>query len=180
MGKDDKKGGAGGGGGGNSSSLLLLGVVLYLVSWFVPVYKGQDLANGLGALTKLGAKPDAMGSALEGPDWLPGWPACKIAWHLLVDEAPPSDPKSKNQEAWKQKLLGASCLTNGFMALAILFVLARRRSVGLGLLLLVDAGVNASWLWIPPQQPFEWLRVGYFLWLVSFPLVGIGLCQRRS
>jgi len=177
-----------GGDGKRGSSLALVGAVLYLVSWFVPVVAGQQIFGGLGALGHtLGAKIETT-TNLEGPEWLPGWPACKFAWNLLLAEHQPQqdahqtqkDANKAQQDAeWKQRLAGATCLSNAVMALALLFVLARRRSTALGMLLVLWAGANSSWMWLPGGNPFDWLRAGYFLWFGSFLLVGLGLCGSR-
>lgn len=172
MGKKSKPGG------GNdqrgNSQLLLLGVVLWVVAWFVPVYRGQELFGGLGTLTReFGSSPEAVSAVLQGPDWLPGWPACAFAWQLLVDDQPQGGDRQ-----WKQRVAGASCLTNVVMLAGLVFALARRRNVVLGSLLIACVGVNSSWIWLSDQNPFEWLRAGYFLWLASFVLVGLGLCMR--
>lgn len=169
------KDGKGGGGGARGNTVLVVGIVLWLVSWFAPVWKGQELFGGLGALAeKMGARPDQAAAAATGPDWLPGWPACRFAWELLWN-----DPQPGKLEEWEQRLCGASCLTNVVMLLAIALVLSRRPSVLAGVLVLACAGVNSSWTWVVDQNPFEWLRAGYFLWLLSFVLVGVGLCRGR-
>lgn len=165
--------GGGKGGGDRMGRLLVVGAVLYCVAWFVPVYKGQELFGGLGeTVARLGAKPEAMLQGLDGPDWLPGWPACKFAWQMLCGDAAGGD-------AWKQRLAGSTCLTNAVMALALVLVMARGRSVGLGLAVLACAGVDSCWLWLSDRNPLEWLRAGYFLWLLGFVLVGAGLCAPR-
>lgn len=155
---------------------LVVGVVLWLVSWFVPVFSGQDLLGGLGKFAdQLGTSPEHAATPLDGPDWLPGWMACHFAWQLLVD--PPQDSK---EPRWQQVLCGASCLTNAVMALAVLYALMRRRGVLLGLALLACAGIDSSWLWVSDGSAREWLRPGYYLWLASFPLAGAGLLLHRD
>ena len=161
---------SGGRGRGNSDGqLLLVGFVLFFVSWFVPVYAGQDVLGTLrGLVTGMGAAPAAF-NKVDAPDWLPGWGACKVAWSLLVD----ADSKLSGDDQWQQRLAGSSCLTNIVMVLAIVLLLARHR-VLVGLALLGCTAVNASWIYLLDQNPFEVYRAGYFLWLLSFALAGIG------
>jgi hypothetical protein len=173
------KGGGGTGGGGASvgSHLLLLGSVLFLVSWFVPVVRGQELFGGLADFAKqLGATPDTLAKSGGAPDWLHGWPACTFAWNLMLGEVAPG------MVEWKQRLAGSTCLTNGLMVLAILGALVRARSGLLGFLLIGCAWVNASWIYLNDTNPLEWAAAGYWLWLASFVLVGAGsmLARRRS
>lgn len=176
MAKKDK-GGGGSSGSGIGGRLLLVGAVLFVVSWFVPAYKGQDVFGALPAWgERLGAKPEGMFAAIQGPDWLPGWSACKFAWHLLTVE----DSLLPQDDRWKQYLLGATCLTNAVMLLALLLVAARQRGVVVGVVVLACAGANASWIYLGDQNPFEIYRAGYFLWLLSFVLVGVGLCAAGS
>lgn len=171
-------GGSGGGSGGGRSlggQLLLVGAVLFAVSWFIPVYRGQDLFGALPAFgEKLGATPDGALKALSGPDWLPGWSACKFAWHLLTTE----QTLGSQDDRWKQYLLGASCLTNAAMGLALLLALGRScrggAALGAGLLLLACAGVDAAWIYLVDQDPLDVYRPGYFVWLGSFVVVGLG------
>lgn len=152
------------------SQIVLVGAVLYVVSWFVPVYSGQQLFGTLPGIAKaFGASGQGGLMALDAPDWLPGWGACKFAWHLLINAEPlPSD------DGWKQRLAGSSCLTNVAMVLGLLLLVARRRRLLVGLVLLGCVFVNFSWIWLVDQDPFEIYRLGYFLWLGSFAVVGIG------
>lgn len=166
--------------GNRGGQLMLVGFVLFFVSWFVPVHPRQDLfaglVRGLGTLGTLGTSGSTFGD-VDTPDWLPGWGACKVAWNLLIDDA-----KAGSDDAWKQRLLGSSCLTNGVMVLGMVLLAARRRAL-VGLLLLVCTAVNASWIYLLDQNPFEVYRAGYFLWLASFALVGFGAllaAMRRS
>ena len=152
------------GGGNRGGQLMLVGFVLFFVSWFVPVHPRQELFAGL--VRGLG-RAETFGN-VDAPEWLPGWGACKVAWNLLIDDA-----KAGSDDAWKQRLVGSTCLTNGVMLLSILLLAARRR-VLVGLLMLGCTGVNASWIYLNDQNPFESYRAGYFLWLASFALVGIG------
>lgn len=149
------------------SKLLTAGVVLYVVAWLVPVFQGQQL---LGAGTEwarwLGSS--ASSHAASGPDWLPGWGACRFAWDLLVGDPPSQD------EAWKSRVLGSTCLTNLLMLAAFAMFVAKKHRAIPGVLLLGCGGLNASWLYLCEQELIESLRPGYYLWLLSFVLVGLG------
>jgi hypothetical protein len=168
-------GGASSGGRGLGGQLLLVGAVLFAVSWFVPVYRGQDVFGALpGFAASLGISPEGALQSLSGPDWLPGWSACKFAWHLLnTDES-----LGRDSERWKQYLLGATCLTNAAMGIALLMALSRGfrggAALGAGLLLLACAGVDAAWIYLLEQDPLDVYRPGYFVWLGSFVVVGLG------
>jgi hypothetical protein len=149
------------------TKLLTAGVVLYLVAWLVPVFEGQqllgsgtDLARWLGAST--------TNHAAGGPDWLPGWGACRFAWDLLVGDPPSQD------EAWKSRVLGATCLSNLVMLFAFAWFAARKHRALPGVLLLGCAALDASWLYLCEQELIESLRPGYYLWLLSFVLTGLG------
>lgn len=145
------------------SKLLVAGVVVWLVAWLVPVFEGQQL---LGTAAQWSRQLGATGS--HGPDWLPGWGACRFAWDLLVGDPPNED------EAWKARVLGATCLSNLVMLAAFAVFATGRRRLWIGLLLLACAGLDASWLYLTERQFFESLQPGYYLWLLSFALVGLG------
>ncbi|MBZ0151219.1 MAG: hypothetical protein K8J09_06765 [Planctomycetes bacterium] len=168
-----------GSGGDLGARWLLVGFVLFLVSWFVPVVRGQDLFGALPAWgEKLGVAPEAGLQAVSGPDWLPGWGACRFAWQLLVSE----DQGNEWFDRSKLLTLGATCLTNLVMVLAMLLAVARRCRLGCGLALLGCAALDASWIYYNDQNPFDLFRVGYFLWLGSFVVAGVGalLSTRRG
>jgi hypothetical protein len=157
--------------------LLVVGLVLYAVAWFVPVYKGQDLVGTLGHFSKSlqgfaqGANNTPAASQMpSGPDWLPGWQACLFSWNILIDETTWSENAS-----WKAQVAGTSCLTNFAMLVSLLLVLGRRQNVVMGLVMLACAGLDASWLWLIDKDPFSVFRVGYFLWVASFAAVGLGM-----
>lgn len=152
------------------TQMALVGAVLFVVSWFVPVYSGQQLFGALPGVAKaFGASGQGPLVALDAPEWLPGWGACKFAWHLLID-----GDQLPRDDAWKQRLAGSSCLTNAAMVMGLLLLVASRQRLLVGLLLLGCVFVNSSWIWLVDQNPFDVYRAGYFLWLGSFAVVGIG------
>lgn len=164
-----------------SDLLLVVGFVLYAVAWFVPVFKGQDLVAALqgfghGLGQGLGNVP-ATAQPPGGPDWLPGWQACEFSWRILIDEQTWSDQPSWQGEAgsWKAQAAGLSCLTNLVMLACGWLVFTRKRHPVLGLVMLAAAALDASWMYVIDKDPFTVLRVGYFLWVGSFAIVGTGL-----
>jgi hypothetical protein len=153
--------------------LLVAGLAVFAVSWFVPVVRHQGALDLFGGLTRsLGATADVDGMP-AGPDWLPGWSAFRFAWDLLVGE-PTGD------DAWKNLLCGATCLTNFVMLGAAMAVLVPHRALRpLGPLLLGCAAVDASWVWVGGGDVLDQLGAGYWLWLGSFVLAGVGLLLAR-
>ena len=158
--------------------LLLIGAVLYLVAWFVPAHANlfnQDPDFGAAWTQAFGVGPlTSVDTAASGPDWLPGWAACSVAFHMLVDGAP-DEPQGT---AAHRRIAGSSCLTNAPMLLALVLALVRRAPRLLGALLIACTALNASWIWLVDANPFAFYRTGYFLWLVSFPLFGVGVLLR--
>lgn len=177
MGKKGKPEGSASGAGGQ---LLLVGALLFVVAWFVPVYKGQDVFGSLpGWLRGLGAPAQTSLGSVEGPDWLPGWNAFQFAWQLLT-----SAPDVARDDRWKVLLLGSTCLTNAAMLLSLLLIAARAckgtAALGCGVLLLGCAAVDASWLYLCERELIESYRAGYYLWLASFLLVGLGAMRKAA
>jgi len=147
------------------TKLITAGVVLYLVAWLVPVFEGQQL---LGSASEWLRARGTAANAASGPDWLPGWGACRFAWDLLVGDPPSQD------EVWKSRVLGATCLSNLMMLAAFVVFFARKHRALVGVLLLGCAALDASWLYLCEQELIESLRPGYYLWLLSFVLTGLG------
>lgn len=152
-----------------AKSVVLAGVLLYLVSWLVPVIHGQELFGAMGSFANsLGAEADTGARAMSGPDWLPGWSACRFAWGLLTER-----PAAPGDEEWKRIVLGATCLTNAAMAAAILLLAFGARPRWLGVTLLACAVLDASWPWLGGADLTKELRAGYWLWLASFLVTGL-------
>lgn len=150
-------------------NLAWLGVILFAVSWFVPVVKGQDAAD---AFRELGASASGERGSHAGP---PGWQAFRFAWDLLTEGS------EKGQDSWKARVCGATCLTNVAMVLALFGLLSlRSRAALLGMLLLGCAALNLSWIYLSEGEFREMLAVGYYLWTGSFVLVGLGLLAPRD
>lgn len=175
-----KKGKAEGGANGAGGQLLLVGAILFVVAWFVPTYKDQGVLGALPSWMQwFGNSGEGTLSSLEGPDWLPGWNAFRIAWQMLTGE-----PDAAREEHWKVLLLGSTCLTNVAMLLSLLLIVARgckgTAALGCGVLLLGCAAVDASWLYLCDRELIESYRAGYYLWLGSFLLVGLGALRRTS
>ena len=98
-------------------NLVTLAIVLFAVSWFVPVVKDQRFWG-------------------EG---IPGWEACRVAWEML------RSPRFW-LIGGPRILLGLTCLTNGAMVLAALLK-SRGRNPALGAALLGCAALNLGWLY---------------------------------
>lgn len=153
-----------------ASHLLLVGIVLWIVAWFVPVVRGQEIWGGLAGFAQaFGTVPTSALQGIDSPDWLPGWTACRFAWNLLVGE------EAGQPDNFRHRLAGASCLANAIMLLAIAGVLARSSTRLVGLLVLACSGLTTSWIYLSDQDPFRPWAVGYYLWVASFVLVGLGL-----
>ncbi|MFK7743120.1 MAG: hypothetical protein AB8H80_22590 [Planctomycetota bacterium] len=177
--------------------LALLGYAFWVIAWFVPAYASplESLGNVPKAASSwrspFGAMPESVIKAASAePKWLPGWRACLIGWRMLTDSPSGSsfpwakvgskirDMPSREDAGRNRRIAGSSCLTNLGMLAALLMLLTKSRVRLAGLALLLCTGLNASWIYLPGGNPFEFLRVGYFLWLLSFPLAGIGLMIR--
>lgn len=163
--------------------LAWIGVVVFSISWFVPVVKGQDLLNAGRDLGEDLARDEGLtiprgrrDGATSGPGWLPGWQAARFAWDLLT-----GDEGLKGTKGWKDTVLGATCLTNVLMVLAIFVLLGPRgTSTPLGLLLVLSAVLNGGWVYLVGRdRPFE-LSTGYYLWAASFLVVGVAFLRGRD
>lgn len=159
-----------------ASKLLLAGFLLYLVSWFAPAVQ----ALGTPGLPHAGwpqflsnMPPQVVEATMSGPEWLPGWIACKVSFLMLRSEGAPQDTMSG-----RRRLAGSSCLSNLGMLAALLLLGSRTAPRIVGVVLILCTGLNASWLYLANTNPFAFLRAGYFFWLLSFPLVGLGLILR--
>lgn len=150
---------------------MTIGVVLYAVAWFVPVWRGQQMMGNVETMLS-GMGGGTRGPAHGGPEWLPGWQACEIAWELLVGDG--------QDQGLRQRIVGSTCLTNIAMVFALLLAFARRAGRGTGIAVLACAALNATWLYLLGENPFELYGVGYYLWLASFVLVGFGITINRG
>ncbi len=139
-------------------TLAWIGLVLFAVSWFVPVIEGQEL---------FGDK--------EGP---PGWHACRVAWEALVGGD--GEGPQVNADGVKRYVLGATCLTNALMVFALLGLLVSRgRLPRLGALMVASPAINLSWVYFG-EGGDTGLAAGYWMWVGSFVLVGLGLFGGRG
>lgn len=169
MGAKKSAGGGSGRPAGPGGQLVLVGAVLFAVAWFVPVTPGQAMFGSWpGELGASGGRPPAV----RGPDWLPGLQACEVAWQMLTGDA-------SGDETWTQRLAGSTCLTNVAMLAGLVALAVRRHTARFGVLLLACAGLNACWLYLDRLPPADSWGVGYWLWLASFGLVGVGLLASR-
>lgn len=145
-------------------NLAWIGVVLFAISWFVPVVKGQDMANSFGELSEAFGQKNPFG----GP---PGWQANRMAWNLLTDGDAP-----KGGDSWKARVCGSTCLTNVVMLVAVFLLLSRRSGAArMGVALFACTALNLSWIYLGDGDSRSMLSTGYYLWVASFALVGFGL-----
>jgi hypothetical protein len=146
-------------------NLMWIGVLLFAVSWFLPVVSAQgDAPFGAQGL-----------KLYDGPH---GWQAFRFAWDLLQDEAG-VQPGASNT---KRLVLGATSLTNGVMLLSVLSLFFSLRAVPrfLGWLLLVCAALNLSWIYLAEGDFVSSLRVGYYLWVGSFVVTGFAALRNET
>ncbi len=161
--------------GARIAPLAVAGFVLFVVSWFVPVVPQQaNIADLRDFAREHAATPVPADAGLfHGPDWLPGWVACRSAWDMLVDDHTPGGSRG-----WIRRVVGATCLTNLVMLGAIAAVLARRRRPAprtLGAVLLGCAALDGCWVYLDGFRSVDSFGLGYWMWLGSFVLVGLGL-----
>jgi hypothetical protein len=122
---------------------LVLACLIFLVAWFLPVVDGgTTLAKG----------------------GLPGWEALRFALSPIWD-------RGSDMTWWQGVISVLSGLTNVWLVLAVVLLLRRevrpRRVLVAGLF--VAAVINA--MWVVLFDGFGDLRIGYYLWTVSFVLL---------
>ncbi len=122
---------------------MTTGLMLFALAWFLPVNK--------------------YGKTL--PEALPGWEAFGVALSPLWEKGNPA-------HLYDAVLSVASAGTNLWMA--VLPLAWRRRNEHLlqfvGWACLISVGLNAQWFLSGSGSE---LRIGYFLWWLSFGVVGI-------
>jgi len=132
--------------------LLWAASIAFVVSWFLPVIK-----NGL-----------------TFPEGLPGWQAMRAVLDPLWDHDKLRD------RPWFSALSIASGLTNVVMIAALSHLHLTRLSPANRWKhwVVLAAAINASW------TGFDWrdddLRIGYYLWVVSFLLLAIAVLARGA
>jgi hypothetical protein len=154
--------------------IAVLGLVLFAVSWFVEAHDAlgiaDDLSELVGAVGQVGAEtglerpppPDIR----RGP---PGWRAARAAWDLLGD-----DDATRSEGTFRTTWLGLTPLTNVAMLVAAALLFARRSLRACAVLLFACAAMNAGWLVLTDAKLRDGLGAGYFLWLGSFVVTGVG------
>jgi hypothetical protein len=164
--------------------LAMVGLLVFAVSWFLPVHEGldavSDLERGMGNL--VGAKVE--GGLPGGP---PGWKAFRLNW----DELWKGETWSDAGDEPRKLVWNLTSVTNLLMLAAAFVVFAGGRAArGMGWALIAALALNASWLYLKSDllpaemggggSVREGLRVGYYAWLASFGLVGAGLLAHRD
>lgn len=170
-------------------ALMWIALFVYGASWFAPVHAkleaggperavldafrelGESLERGLGR--EVGgprAGDPASGEVRYGGP--PGWQAFRFAWDLLRG----TDDLTFKGSDTKRVLLGLTSVTNAAMLLTALVLLLSLRGVPrmLGVLLLACAALDLGWVYLTDAELREGLRVGYWMWVGSFALAGIG------
>ena|SRR5689334_8125449 len=136
---------------GSARSPLWIATILYVLSWFLPVVKG--------------------GWTLD--EGLPGWEAMTTALHPLWDA------RAFTDEPFWSPLWVASGLTNLFMvgALVRLHIGRTADSNPWHWVAWAAAAINSSWIWCYWED--RGLRIGYFLWLLSFVCLVVSFMALR-
>lgn len=153
-----------------------LGVLLFLVSWFVPVHEALAVSDHL---------PDGFERVAEGATGrVPGvyrgphgWRACRAAWDLLTAD------DSAGRKGFEVTLLGLTPLLNLAMGAAALLALggaSARRVRRVGGVLLVAFVWSLGWLYWTDGEFRSGLRAGYWMWAASFALVGTAFLGARD
>lgn len=133
------------------SKVTKAGLCLFLAAWFLPVCRLP-----------------------EGPHWLPGWLAVRVAWNALTGD------NINAVDLWRARVLGASVFTNIVMIFAAFVPSARRPSLMFGIALLACVALNAGWILLFKDVERPTYHLGYYCWLGSFALTGIGLLLPRG
>jgi len=134
-------------------AMLVIGAILYAISWFLPV----------------------MGAGLKSSGRFMAWDAFVAAlW-----------PFEGSDEPWYGALhFVASALSNFLLVGALVLVLVARRGPSRLLRWLVAASalLNTHWFLFTFGSDRTDLRIGYYLWAISFFVVAAGLTleARRS
>jgi hypothetical protein len=176
--------------------LAAVGLALWAVSWFVSPHElisktkeAEDVMRGAlaemeslvrelpsdlgdeGARSASRASNARLDVGYGGP---PGWRAFRFSWDLLTGKA---EGKGDGNVV-KEKILGLTGLTNALMLVALLVVATRGRGGATGMLLLAAVAMNLGWLYLTDAEFRSGLEAGYWMWVGSFALAGIGLVQR--
>jgi hypothetical protein len=176
-------------------SLFAIGFVVWAISWFVSPHELISASKAIdGALSEALEGMEATLRGLAGEDspltsasrpstrsassrpeiptgGPPGWRAFRFSWDLLTG-------RTEGDDAVKQKILGATGLTNLLMLVGLLALLMGGRGSALGGLLLGCAALNLSWLYLTDADFRSGLEAGYWMWVGSFVLAGAGLVRR--
>jgi len=131
----------------NPKRLIQIGFLIWAVAWFLPVHES--------------------GSAL--PDTLPGWEAVRLAL------SPIWPVEGIETGSWVNALLS---VLSAFTNLVVLVAMLRpsqsgaRRARRMAVALTGAVLINAHWFLLSGER-FD-LRVGYYLWWLSFVLLALG------
>ena len=151
---------------GHSSGLgklVVAGRIMFLASWVLPA-------------AQITVPVPAASTTLHGDsDLIFGWQAARITWRLLTSIL---SNDASGDPYWHGVVLSATVLTNVVMLLSFIRFSAGRTNVCIGIALLACALLNTSWLYLLKDEARTNLP-GYYCWLASFALAGIGMLMRR-
>jgi hypothetical protein len=143
----------------NWRALAAIAIVAFAAAWCFPVlYTPPDIPtnpNGTGVV-----------------DY--GWQAMLTALSPLLDPTPPlSAADLFGQIAW-----AASGLSNLlFVVVAALLLLRRARPVAMRIEVAMWVAIAANLMWF--TQGISYLRIGYYLWVLSFVILELAVHERR-
>jgi hypothetical protein len=169
--------------------LVILGLLVFVVSWFLPVHEGLDAMDALQReMSKIGGGKVESGLP-GGPS---GWQAFRVNWDNLWK----AKTWSEAGDDPKGLVWNLTSVTNLAMLLAafVLFSGTAKAARGVGWVLVVAFVLNASWLYLDstvgPDEGAgmpglggslrEGLRIGYYAWLASFGLVALGFLLHKE
>lgn len=141
--------------------LVAIGAAAWVVAWFVPA---ASLAGSASGDTMIKSSPDA------GPFY--GFHAFWWAAQLV--------PDALGSGELHMLVLGATCATNFVMLAALMLHRFVPWGRALAFAALACAPLNTTWLWLCEADMVAGYRAGYYLWLASFVLVGIGIACKRE
>ena len=139
-----------------STLLVAIGAAAWMIAWFVPAASLDSSQSG-----------DSMfKSSADGRPFY-GFHAFLWAAQIL--------PEAIGRGELDVAVLGATSATNFVMLAALMLHRFVPWARALGFAVLVCALLNTTWLFLCEPDMVAAYRVGYYLWLASFGLAGLGI-----